>query len=127
MTPRILGAGSWEQGDTQEGGGARFLTHRGWSRNASPGRGGLSRVCKNHGSQPGPRACKHQGQRPETVSEHHSRQTAGRTDIGNLGNSEAVYFPFLFLIKETLGAGLDLHKIVKFFSTHTTPAPFSSP
>ena len=83
-------------------------------------------VWKKHRGQPGPGQCKHQGPRPETVSEHHSMQIAGRADKRNLGNSEAVYFSFFKKIKKMLSSGLDLHKIMKFSSTYTSPASFSS-
>lgn len=77
---RGLGQVAPSLGEYIGGCGAGLLTHCGWSRNASQRTAGLSRVWKSHGSQPGPGWCQHQGQRPETVSEHCSMQTAGRTD-----------------------------------------------
>ena len=65
-------------------------------------------------------------QSPEVGSKPSSTQTAGRTGVRNLGKCEAIEFAKNKQNKETLSSGLDLHKIAKFFSTHTTPSSFSS-
>lgn len=66
-------------------------------QNCFPKESGLSNVWKDHRSHPPERdrkstlrGCKHQAQRPETVSEHRSMQTTGRTDGRNLRSSGAV-------------------------------------
>lgn len=106
---------------------SRLLTHCRWSRIALQRRAGLSRA-----GLPGEgRGKAHPGSAMAKVKARweQAELCACKLRPGQMSGIWERVKPSNWLkikTKEMLSSGLDLHKIMKFFSTHTTPAPFSS-